>query len=169
MSNRAIRRTTRSMTVALLARRNLSIGDIPVIEVSDSLESRPSPVPIHPAFLDLKYVSLSRDNVAGIQQENHEFDQEIDQKPYIVRENRGASNRESKEQIDRNPHARIISSLQTDLKEAQVIQTFAMDEITGLKANLISWIEKWNLLREKKLKYKEQVKMLLLKNRKWKK
>ena len=78
-------------------------------------------------------------------------------------------NRESKEQIDQNPHARVISSLQNDLKEAQVIQTFAMDEITGLKADLISWIEKWNLLREKKLKYKEQVKRLLLKNRNLKK
>ena len=44
-----------------------------------------------------------------------------------------------------------------------------MDEITGLKADLISWIEKWNLLRKKKLKYKEQVKRLLLKNRKLKK
>ena len=40
-----------------------------------------------------------------------------------------------------------------------------MDEITSLKTDLISWIEKWNLLREKKLKYKDQVKKLLLKNR----
>ena len=38
MSNLSIRRTTRSMTAALLARRNLSVGDISVIEVSDSSE-----------------------------------------------------------------------------------------------------------------------------------
>ena len=36
MSNLSIRRTARSMTAALLARRNLSVGDISVIEVSDS-------------------------------------------------------------------------------------------------------------------------------------
>ena len=71
--------------------------------------------------------------------------------------------------INQNPLARIISSLQTDLKESQVIQTFSMDEIIGLKAALISWIEKWNLLREKKLKYTEQVKRLPLMNRKLKK
>ena len=44
-----------------------------------------------------------------------------------------------------------------------------MDEITGLKTDLISWIEKWNLLREKKLKYKDQVKKLMLRNRRLKK
>ena len=42
---------------------------------------------------------------------------------------------------------------------------FAMDEIAGLKTDLTSWIEKWNFLREKKLKYKAQVKRLLLRNR----
>ena len=40
-----------------------------------------------------------------------------------------------------------------------------MDEIAGLKTDLTSWIEKWNFLREKKLKYKAQVKRLLLRNR----
>ena len=40
-----------------------------------------------------------------------------------------------------------------------------MDEIASLKTNLTSWIEKWNLLREKKLNYKAQVKRLLLRNR----
>ena len=45
----------------------------------------------------------------------------------------------------------------------------AIEEITSLKNDLISWIEKWNLLRERKLKYKEQVKRLLLKNRRLKK
>ena len=44
-----------------------------------------------------------------------------------------------------------------------------MDEITGLKTELISWIEKWNVLRGNKLKYKEQVKRLMLKNKKLKK
>ena len=39
-----------------------------------------------------------------------------------------------------------------------------MDEIASLKPDLTSWIEKWNLLREKKLKYKAQVKILLLRN-----
>ena len=134
MSNQAIRRTTHSMTVALLARRNLSIGDIPIIKVSDSSAPRPSLVPFCPAFLDLKYVSLSRDNVDGTQQVNHECGKEIDQKSYLGEEDRKASNMESKEQIDQNPHARVISSLQTDLKEAQVIQTIAMEEITSLKS-----------------------------------
>ena len=57
MSNLAIRKTTHSMTAALLARRSLSIGDISVIEVSDSSELLPNPVPIGPTILDLKYVS----------------------------------------------------------------------------------------------------------------
>ena len=74
LSNKAIRRTTRSMTTSLVAKRDLSIGDNPVIEVSDSSKPHPSLVPIGPAFLDLKYVSISRDNVVDIQQENHECD-----------------------------------------------------------------------------------------------
>ena len=44
-----------------------------------------------------------------------------------------------------------------------------MEEITGLKTELISWIEKWDVLRGNKLKYKELIKMLLLKNQKLKK
>ena len=63
----------------------------------------------------------------------------------------------------------MISSLQTDLKEVQVIQTIAMEEIIGLKTELISWIEKWDVLRRKKLKYKELIKRILLKNQKLKK
>ena len=39
-----------------------------------------------------------------------------------------------------------------------------MDEIASLKTDLTSWIEKWNILREKKLKYKSQLKILLLRN-----
>ena len=41
-----------------------------------------------------------------------------------------------------------------------------MEEIASLKADLTSWVEKWNLLREKKLRYKAQVKSLLSRNRK---
>ena len=80
LSNQAIRRTTRSMTATLFTRRNLSIGDVPVIEVSDSLEPPPNPAPIGPTFLDLKYVSVCENNVVDIQQVNHEgdVDQEID-------------------------------------------------------------------------------------------
>ena len=75
MSNRAIRRTTRSMTTALLARRNLSIGDIPVVEVSDSSKVRPNSAPIGPSVLDLKYVSVSTIEVVDSQQVNCEGDQ----------------------------------------------------------------------------------------------
>ena len=52
------------------------------------------------------------------------------------------------------------------MKEAQVIRAFAMKEIASLKAGLTSWVDKWNLLRVKKLRYKAQDKNLLLKNRK---
>ena len=51
------------------------------------------------------------------------------------------------------------------MKEAEVIKTFAMDEVAGLKTDLASWIEKWSLLRENNLKYKNQIKKLLLRNR----
>ena len=44
-----------------------------------------------------------------------------------------------------------------------------MKEITSLKTKLISWIEKRNVLTGKKLKYKEQIKRILLKNQKLKK
>ena len=47
------------MTAALLAKRNLSVGDISVIEVSDSSDVRPNPAPIGPSLLDIKYVSVS--------------------------------------------------------------------------------------------------------------
>ena len=77
-------------------------------------------------------------------------------------------NRELKDKTDPNPLAQLISSLQTDLKEAQVIQTIAMEEITALKAELITWIEKWDVLRGKKLKCKELIKSILLKNQRLK-
>ena len=155
------------MTTSLFSKRDLSIGDVPVIEVSDSSETHPNPAPIGPTFLDLKYVFVSGDNVVDVQQVEHECDadQEIEQNPYIVEEDRGGSNGRSKEQINQNPYAQAISSLETKLKEAQVINTFSMDEMVGLKIDLISWIEKCNFLREKKLKYKDQVKKILLRNR----
>ena len=86
MSNPAIRRTTRSMIAALLARRNLSLGDISVIEVSDSLDVRTNPAPIGPSVLDLKYVYVSANEVVNNQQVNHEGDQEIDRNPYLTKE-----------------------------------------------------------------------------------
>ena len=41
-----------------------------------------------------------------------------------------------------------------------------MEEIASLKADLTSWVDKWNLLRVKKLKYKDLDKNPLSKNRK---
>ena len=70
LSNQAICRTTHSMTVAFFARRDLSVGDAPVIEVSDSSEPRPNPAPFGPTIMDLKYVSASETNVVGVQQVN---------------------------------------------------------------------------------------------------
>ena len=74
------------MTAALLSNRNLSVGDISVIEVSDSSYVRPHPAPIGPSVLDLKYVSISANKVVDSQQENREGDQEIDRKPYLTEE-----------------------------------------------------------------------------------
>ena len=76
--------------------------------------------------------------------------------------------RDSKDQTDPNPHAQLIYSLQIDLKEAQVIQTISLEEITSLKGELINWIEKWDVLRGKKLKCKELIKRILLKNQRLK-
>ena len=44
-----------------------------------------------------------------------------------------------------------------------------MEEIIGLKTELISCIEKCDVLRGKKLKYKELIKRIFLKNKKLKK
>ena len=65
-------------------------------------------------------MSVFENNVVDIQQINHEgdVDQEIDQKPYIAQEDRGRSKVGSKEQINQNPYSQVISSLETDLKEA---------------------------------------------------
>ena len=41
-----------------------------------------------------------------------------------------------------------------------------MEEIASLKADLTSWVEKWNLLRVKNLRYKAQVKIILSRNQK---
>ena len=59
------------------------------------------------------------------------------------------------QEIDQRPYR---------VEKAEIIKRSTIDEITGLKNDLISWIKKWNLLRERKLRYKEQVKRLLLKN-----
>ena len=115
-------------------------------------------------MLDLKYISISTNKVVDSQQVNREGNQEIDRKPYLTEEARVNLKRESKDQIDSNPHAQLISSLQTYLKEAQVIQTIALEEIKALKAELITWVEKWNVLRGKTLKCKEMMKRILLNN-----
>ena len=80
-------------------------------------------------MLDLKYVSISVNKVVDSKQENRQGDQEIDRKPYLTEEARINLKRESKDQTDPNPHAQLISSLQTDLKEAQVIQTIALGKL----------------------------------------
>ena len=99
------------MTTSLFSRRDLSIGDTPIIEVSDSSEPRHNLVPIGPTFMDLKYVSASGNDVVGIQQMNREcdMDQEIDQRPYRVEEDRGGLNVGSEKQINKNPYAQVIS------------------------------------------------------------
>ena len=116
MSNLAIRRTTRDIIAALLARRNLSVEDISFIEVSDSSDVWPHPAPIGPSVLDLKYVSISANKVFDSQQEKCEGNQEIDKKPHLTEEARVNLKRESKDQTDPNPNAQFISSLQIVLK-----------------------------------------------------
>ena len=112
-------------------------------------------------MLDIKYVSISVDKVVDSQQVNREGIQEIDRKPHLTEEAQVNLKRESKDQTDPNPHVQLISSLQTYLKEAQVIQTIALEEIKALKAELITWVEKWDVLKRKKLKWKEMMKPLL--------
>ena len=113
------------------------------------------------------YLSLKL-TLGGVQQVNPGFnvDQEIDQNPCTKERGRGEPNVGTKGQPDQIPYAQVISSLETDLKEAQVIREFAMEEIASLKADLTSGVEKWNLLRAKKLRYKAQVKSLLSRNKK---
>ena len=53
------------MMAMFFARRDLSVGDAPVIELSDSSESRPNEAPVGPTIPDLKYVSVSKTNVGG--------------------------------------------------------------------------------------------------------
>ena len=94
LSNQAIRQTTHSMMAAFFARRDLSVGDGHVIELSDSSESRPNEAPVGPTILDLKYVSVSENNAGGVQQVNPGFnvDHEIDQKPCAEERGRGEPN-----------------------------------------------------------------------------
>ena len=94
------------------------------------------------------------------------MDQEIDQKPCAEEGDKGGLNVAMKRQPNHFLYAQVISSLEIDLKEAQVIRAFSMEEIASLKAHLTSWVEKWNLLREKKLRYKAQVKKILSRNQK---
>ena len=63
-------------------------------------------------------MSVSANEVVDSQQVNRECDKEIDRKPYLAKESWINMNRESKDQIDPNPHVWVISSLQIDLKEA---------------------------------------------------
>ena len=108
------------MTTAFFARRDLSVGDAPIIEVSDSSEPHPNPAPIGATILDLEYVSISETNVIGVQQVNHgcDVDQEIDQKSCTEDQDKRGSNVGSKEPINRIAYAQVISSLETNLKEA---------------------------------------------------
>ena len=53
------------MMAAFFARRDLSVGDTPVIELSDSLEYRTNEALVGPTVLDMKYVSVSKTNVGG--------------------------------------------------------------------------------------------------------
>ena len=106
------------MTTAFFSRRDLSVGDALVIELSDSSEPRPNLAPIGPTIPDLKYVSVFETNVVGVQQVNPgcDVDQEIDQKLCIEEEYKRGSNVGSKEKINQNPYAQVISSLETDLR-----------------------------------------------------
>ena len=61
------------------------------------------------------------------------MDQEIDQRPNRVEEDRGGFNVGAEKQINNNPYTWVISSLETDLKEAEVIKTSSMDEVAGIK------------------------------------
>ena len=156
------------MTATLFVSRDLSVGDSLVIELSDYSESQPNETPVGPTILDLKYVSASETRARDVQQLNPRpnVDQEIDQKPCTKVRGNGEPNVGVVEQPDQIPYAQVISSLETDLKEAQVIRAFAMKEIARLKADLTSWVDKWNILRVKKLRYKYLDKNPLSKNQK---
>ena len=107
LSNWAIRRTIHSMTVTLFASRDLSVGDAPVIELSDSLESWPNEAPFGPTILDLKYVSASETRAGDVQQLNPRpnVDQETDQKPCTEVRGNGEPNVGAVEQPDQIPYA----------------------------------------------------------------
>ena len=144
------------MMATIFASRDLSIGDSPVIELSNYSESQPNEAPVGPTILDLKYISASETRVGDVQQLNiwPNVDQEIGQKQCTEVRGNGEPNVGAVEQPDQIPYAQVISSLENDLKKAQVIRAFIMEEIASLKADLTSWVDKWNLLRVKKLRYK---------------
>ena len=95
------------MTTALFTSRYLSVGDAPVIELSDSSESWPNEALVGPTILDLKYVFASETNAGGVQQLNlgPNVDQEIDQKPYTEVRGNGEPNVGAVEQPDKIPYA----------------------------------------------------------------
>ena len=134
--------------------------------MSNSPKSRPNETPVGPTVLHLKYVSASETRAGDVQRLNPgpNVDQEIDQNPCTEVRGNGELNVGEVEQPDQIPYDQVISSLETDLKECQVIRAFAMAEIASLKADLTSWVDKWNLLRVKKLRYKAQAKRILSKN-----
>ena len=70
LSNQEIRQTNHSMMVALFASRDLSIGDAPVIELSDSLKYHLNEYPFGPTVLDLNYIYASETRVGDVQQLN---------------------------------------------------------------------------------------------------
>ena len=61
------------MMAMFFARRDLSVGDAPVIELSDSSESQTNEAPVVLTILDLKYVSVSETNAGSVQQVNPRF------------------------------------------------------------------------------------------------
>lgn len=167
LSEQAIRRTTRSMATALFTRRDLVVEDTPVVEVSDSSESRPHQAPIGPTILDLKYVSASEHEDISVQRSNPMLnaEQEINQELRTGPGNTKGTNMEHIQQPIQTPSVQVISSLEIELKEAQVVNAFAMEEIQSLKADLATWIDKWNSLKEKKTQYRAYGKSLLIKNK----
>ena len=70
LSNREIHRTTHSMMSVLFASRDLSIGDSPIIELSDSSESHPNESPVGPTVLDLNYIYAFETRAGDVQQLN---------------------------------------------------------------------------------------------------
>ena len=112
------------MMVILFVSRDLSRGDDPVVELNDSSESRLNETPVGPTVLDLKYVSTSETRAGDVQQLNPgpNVDEEIDQNPCTEVRGNGEPRVGAVEQPNQIPYAQVISSLENDLKEGQVIR-----------------------------------------------